>query len=79
MASVSPGSPVLWNHVNAIPLIRKGQEVDVFGNGKGIYITMKGLAMQDGGSGEYIKIRNVSSKQEFQAKVLNENSVKVSF
>ncbi len=79
MASVSPGSPVLWNHVNAIPLIRKGQEVDVFGNGKGIYITMKGLAMQDGGSGEYIKIRNVSSKQEFKAKVLNENSVKVSF
>jgi flagella basal body P-ring formation protein FlgA len=79
MASVSPGSPVLWNHVNAIPLIRKGQVVDVFGKGRGIYITMKGLAMQDGGSGEYIKIRNVSSKQEFQAKVLNENSVKVFF
>jgi len=79
IASVSPGAPIRWNHVNTIPLVRKGQVVDVFANGKGIYITMKGLVMQDGGSGEFITIRNVTSKQEFQAKVLNENSVKVFF
>ncbi len=79
IGSVSPGSPIRWNHVSSIPSIRKGQVVDVYAAGKGLYISMKGLAMQDGGNGEYIKIRNLSSKQEFQAKVLNENSVKVYF
>ncbi|MGE4550566.1 MAG: flagellar basal body P-ring formation chaperone FlgA, partial [Opitutales bacterium] len=79
MGSVSTGSPIRWNHVKSIPSIRKGQMVNVYAAGKGIYISMKGLAMQDGGNGEHIKIRNPSSKQEFQAKVLNENSVKVYF
>ena len=79
IGSVSPGSPIRWNHINSIPSVRKGQVVDVYAAAKGLYISMKGLAMQDGGNGEYIKIRNLSSKQEFQAKVLNENSVKVYF
>ena len=77
--SVSPGSPIRWNHVNSIPSVRKGQVIDVFASGKGLYISMKGVAMQDGGNGEYINVRNLSSKQEFQAKVLNESSVKVYF
>jgi len=77
--SVSPGSPIRWNHVSSIPSVRKGQVIDVFASGKGVYIAMKGIAMQDGGNGEYITIKNLSSKQEFQAKVLNENSVKVLF
>ncbi len=77
--SVSPGSPIRWNHVNSIPSVRKGQVIDVFASGKGLYIAMKGVAMQNGGNGEYITVRNLSSKQEFQAKVLNENSVKVYF
>lgn len=79
IGSVSPGSPIRWNHVNSIPSVRKGQVIDVFAAGKGLYISMKGVAMQDGGNGEYIKVRNLSSKQEFQAKVLNESSVKVYF
>ena len=77
IGSVSPGSPIRWNHVNSIPSVRKGQVVDVYASGKGIYITLKGIALQDGGNGEYITVRNMNSKQEFQGKVLNENSVQV--
>jgi flagella basal body P-ring formation protein FlgA len=35
--------------------------------------------MQSGTDGEFIKIRNTRSKKEFQAKVVDEKTVKVYF
>ena len=55
----------------------KGQIVDVFASGNGIYVTMKGMALENGVAGGDVTVKNLSSKKEFQAKVLNENSVKV--
>ena len=57
--------------------MRKGQIVDVFASGNGIYVTMKGMALGDGVAGGIVNIKNLSSDKEFPAKVLNENSVKV--
>ena len=51
--------------------------MDVFASGKGIYVTMKGMALEDGVEGGLVKIKNLSSDKTFHAKVLNENSVKV--
>ena len=58
-------------------VIRKGQVVDVFASGNGIYVTMKGIALEDGLLDSSVRIKNISSDKEFQAKVLSENSVKV--
>ena len=60
-----------------INLVRRGDVVDVFASGGGIFITMKGISLDDGVKGGMIKIRNISSDKEFFAKVLNKNSVKV--
>ena len=38
---------------------------------------MKGMALEDGVEGGIVTIKNLSSKKEFPAKVLNQNSVKV--
>ena len=47
-------------------------------SGNGIYVTMKGMALEDGVEGGLVKIKNLSSDKTFSyAKVLNENSVKV--
>jgi flagella basal body P-ring formation protein FlgA len=51
--------------------------VDVFASGNGIFVTMKGLALEDGVEGSFVRVKNLSSNKEFQAKVLSENSVKV--
>ena len=59
-------------------LITKGQVIDVYAAGNGIYVTMKGLALEDGQKDSLVKVRNLSSDKEFHAKVLSENSVKVS-
>ena len=66
-----------WNHLTKVALVKKGEIVDVFASGKGIYISMKGMALENGVEGGIVKVRNLSSDKEFQAKVLNEKSVKV--
>ncbi len=77
--NLKPGAMLKWNHLSKVVLVRKGQVVNVFASGKGIYVEMKGQALEDGVEGSFVRIRNISSKREFQAKVLNENSVKVYF
>jgi len=69
--------PLKWNHLSKITLINKGAVVDVFAAGNGIYVTMKGMALEDGVEGSFVRVKNLSSDKEFHAKVLNENSVKV--
>lgn len=71
-------TPLKWSNLSKANLIKKGQVIDVFASGKGIYVTMKGLALEDGAMDSFVKVRNLSSDKEFRAKVLNENSVKVS-
>ena len=69
--------PLKWNHLSKVTLINKGAVVDVFAAGNGIYVTMKGMALEDGVEGSFVRVKNLSSDKEFHAKVLNENSVKV--
>lgn len=71
--------PLYWKNVRATPMIRKGQIVDVLAKEGSLRISTKGLAMQDGSKGELITIRNIKSKKDFQAQVINENSAKVFF
>ena len=78
-SSLKPGTVLKWSHLSKITLVRKGQVVNVFASGKGIFVEMKGQAMEDGVEGSFVRIRNISSNREFQAKVLNETSVKVYF
>jgi len=78
-SSLKPGTVLKWGHLSKVTLVRKGQVVNVYASGKGIFVEMKGQAMEDGVEGSFVRIRNISSNREFQAKVLNENSVKVYF
>ena len=76
-SSIKPNTPIKWNFLSKITLVKKGQIVDVFASGNGIYVTMKGMALENGVEGGNVTVRNLSSDKKFQAKVLNENSVKV--
>ena len=76
-SNLNANSPLKWSVLSKSTLIKKGQVVDVYASGNGIYVTMKGLALEDGVAESLVKIRNLSSDKEFHAKVLTENSVKV--
>ncbi|MEK9772193.1 MAG: flagellar basal body P-ring formation chaperone FlgA [Opitutae bacterium] len=75
---MSANTPLKWSNISKANLIKKGQVIDVFASGNGIYVTMKGLALEDGAMDSVVRVRNLSSEKEFHAKVLSENSVKVS-
>jgi len=49
----------------------------VFASGNGIYVTMKGIALEPGVKDSTVRVKNISSEKEFRAKVLDGNSVKV--
>ena len=51
--------------------------IDVYASGRGIYVTMKGVALEDGALESVVKVKNLSSDKVFHAKVLNQSSVKV--
>ena len=75
--NIRANTPIKWNYLSKVTLVKKGQLVDVFASGNGIYVTMKGKALEDGVEGGNVTVENLSSSKKFQAKVLNENSVKV--
>jgi flagella basal body P-ring formation protein FlgA len=77
--TVNIDDPLYWKNIRATPMIRQGQVIDVLAQEGFMKISTKGLAMQDGAKGELITVRNLKSKKEFQAQVINENSAKVYF
>ena len=74
--NIRANTPIKWNYLSKITLVKKGQLVDVFASGNGIYVTMKGKALEDGVEGGNVTVENLSSSKKFQAKVLNENRCK---
>jgi flagella basal body P-ring formation protein FlgA len=60
-------------------LVRRGKVVDVLVNQGALNISMKAIALADGGAGETIGVRNIDSKKDFQAQVVGSNTVQVKF
>lgn len=76
-SNLKPGNPLKWNLLSKTTLIEKGDLVNVFASGNGIYVTMKGVALENGVKDSTVRVKNISSNKEFSAKVLDGNSVKV--
>ena len=77
--SVQPGRVLTWRDVGRRPLVRKGDLVEVSAAEGTLSITLKGLAMQNGAQGEAVTIRNLESRKDFTAFVVDENRVQVRF
>jgi flagella basal body P-ring formation protein FlgA len=77
--SVQAGRLMTWRDIGRRPLVRKGQLVEVSAADGQLSLTMKALAMQNGSEGEAVTVRNVDSKKDFTAFVIDENRVQVRF
>ena len=77
--AIRPGTTLLWRHISAIPLVRKGDIVDVIASQGGLIINLKGQARENGADGDFILVRNPHSKRDFQAQVINDKKVRVLF
>ena len=79
LQAVAEGRPLTCKDIALAPLVRKGAVVEVVaGDGK-LSISMKGMAMGTGGMGDAITVRNMDTRKDFQARVVDRNSVRVTF
>jgi flagellar basal body P-ring formation protein FlgA len=77
--SVQAGRLLTWRDVGRRPLVRKGELVEVSASDGQLIIMMKALAMQNGAQGEVVTVRNLDSRKDFSAFVIDENRVQVRF
>lgn len=77
--NVQPGRTLTWRDVARRPLIKKGDVVEVSAAEGQLVIVMKALAMQNGAQGEAVTVRNLDSRKDFTAFVVDENRVQVRF
>ncbi len=79
LQTVIEGRPLTFKDIAAAPMVRKGAVVEVVAGDGSMVISMKALAMGTGTVGEAITVRNMDTRKDFQARVVNRNSVRVSF
>ena len=76
---LNPGIPLCWRHITSIPLVRRGDIVDVIASEGALMISLKGRAIEDGADGEMIRVTNLSTSKKFQAQVIDDKKVRVLF
>ena len=77
--SVNSGRIVTWRDVARRPLIRKGDLVEVTAADGMLSVSLKALALQSGAQGEAVTLRNLESRKDFTAFVIDENRAQVRF
>lgn len=75
--TLKAGKPVSEKDVREEVIVRKGQDVLVVYKNKGLQITSKMEALEDGAKGERIKLLNTKSGKEVAGKVVDKNMVEV--
>lgn len=75
-----PAGSVLYSmHFVEPMLIKRGERVNIQSGKPGLLITSTGIAMMDGGKGQKISVKNVSSNRVIQGTVMNPGLVAVYF
>ncbi len=75
---LTPNTPLRSYDVKTAVLVKRGQEVLVTaGEGQGFFITMRAEALQEGGLGEQIRLKNVESGRSLSGVITGPNAAKL--
>jgi len=77
--SVNKGRALTRRDLVERSLVKRGQFVDAVAGEGGLSVRMRAVAMEGGPAGAVIRVKNLDSKKEFYAQVINENQVQVRF
>ena len=75
--SVVAGDVLTRNHVEVIPVINRGDEVELVARTNSLAISAIGQAMQDGGIGERIRVKNSDSGKVLYGQILDASTIQV--
>lgn len=65
---LEPGTALRGNHVRSRPLVKRGQNVAVESRGRGFVVKRDGVAMENGGVGDTVRVR-LSQREILEAQV----------
>ena len=74
--SVGGGLALSPAYVESQKLVKRGQQVILLAETRGITVKMAGTAMENGGSGERIKVKNLSSNRVIEGQITEEGVIK---
>ncbi len=75
--NLSQGEPVLLNLISGVPIIERGKSVTIVVYSGGLTVRARGEALENGGLGDTIRVRNVSGKNVVSAVVTGKDTVEV--
>ncbi|HIJ89737.1 MAG: flagellar basal body P-ring formation chaperone FlgA [Desulfobulbaceae bacterium] len=77
--SLPPGSILYAQAIDAPPLVHRGDRVTIMAKSKAIQITAPGEARNSGALGEMVRVKNLMSRREIHARVLDAGIVEAEF
>ena len=77
--SVPAGQLLIWRDLKRRPLVRRGDTIDVSAVNGPLTVTVKAIAMQSGGKGETVLVRNLETRREFNAVVVDPGHAEINF
>ncbi len=77
--SLRAGQVLRRSALEVPPVIKRGKLVRILAEGPGFMVSAVGEARQDGRPGEIIRVRNLTSKREIFARVIDAQTVKVTY
>lgn len=77
--SVPAGRVLVWRDLRRRPLVRKGDTIDVSAINGPLTVTVKAVAVQSGGKGETVLVRNLETRKEFSAVVVDDGRAEINF
>ncbi|KZM48021.1 flagellar basal body P-ring biosynthesis protein FlgA [Labrenzia sp. OB1] len=72
-----PGQPIPVKSVEKPMLVRRGEPARLVFQEQGLVIVMQVEALQNGGAGSFVRVRNVDSGQVVSGRVQNDGTIRV--
>lgn len=74
---IGDGGIVSQRHVEPIPVLQRGDEVTMALRSGNMSLLATGIAMQDGGIGQRIRVQNIDSRKVVYGEVVDANTVRI--
>lgn len=77
--SIPPGVVLTPEKVEAVPVVKRESKVKILVQLGNVVAWTEGIALQEGGPGQIIRVRNLRSRKRLMAQVLDSHTVRVIF
>ena len=75
--SIGAGDILTDQHIERIPIVKRGELIRIVARGGIFEVTIDGTAMQDGGKGDLIRVKNVDSGKVVRGHVIDPGLIEV--